>query len=450
MSFRALIVGLVGTLMVGCSVQNDPVAASGGDDFPNSMTAASLGKRVAGSLNQYRNWDTSIAVDPSLPSGVQTPSTPTAPAGLAKSLANRATVDSIGIDFSDTADGFVRLFWTSVSVATTTRDTTVIVWNAQARDSISGNETYIRKSGMIAYHLQDRTDRYRYEDADGDGVFNNPGAPADRVRLTYVTTAGTTITTSVLVIDAGPDDNFGTDADNKILYVTYSVTNNGDTLDRYTATDADNDSAIIDSRRDSNVVAIFYGASHVAFKPLIVRREAESRMVIFADSTKNYPIFYRVTDRYASGRTVTYSITGTSINRSFFPGDTAYGLTVWDGAATDSVSADSLRITVLLGPNPHDSLDDSLLAVYAHTERRMGSERDAVLSFASLAPIGNGQQPAAGTVLFSLTGDTGEWTGVEGDFDAQSIVAVITDSRSHRFEVEWDREGNVTRLVERK
>ncbi|MDD5675078.1 MAG: hypothetical protein PHC61_12995 [Chitinivibrionales bacterium] len=356
---------VVAALFAGCSVGPGPLATGGGDDFPNAMTAATLGKRLAGNLNQYQNWDSSLAVNQTAP----IPSA-TVPGGIAKMRAGAIIADSFTLD---STAAFKRI---------------TIVHDSIVADTVSRGE---------------------------------------------------------LIVDAGPDKNFNTAQDNKILYSDLLVRAGVDTLEHLSLTDADHDSAVIDfGLRDSNVINLNYRSTRIALRPDLASRSAQARFVIFQlQSAKNYPVKYWAQDTYKNGFSIVTAIVGSGADSCFYPGDTAWGSVVFLGAPADSNIADTLRYTALLGPNPHDSADDSLLGVYAHALKRSGHERDVSFSFTSDSPVGKNRSPVAGRLAFALTDENAAWIMVNGTFNAQQIAVTYTDSKNNKLALVWDRGGNL-------
>jgi hypothetical protein len=100
-------------------------------------------------------------------------------------------------------------------------------------------------------------------------------------------------------------------------------------------------------------------------------------------------------------------------------------------------------MTIKLGYNPNDSIDDSLCALYSHSVSCTGPERDVIFSFFGSRPVAAGSQPEAGGLEFRMENDRKEWMHINGNFDSAAITIIYTDSRENSFTATLDRTGVV-------
>jgi hypothetical protein len=419
--------------------------AGGGDDFPNSRDVPALGKTIASRIDQYAGWAADIAMDDSLADiDAPAPSIPrTAPEieRLARRRKSDIAIDSVIFDTSDIHQtGELRIISLRVTDLLRAEDTLAVRWDTALVNGTDSNLVIFWARGRTVSLDSGSITTYAFEDATGDGIINNPDESRFVASATYVVRFGELETRTDMVVDAGPDRDFDLEDDNRILAMATTTLFGGDTIGFYRGLDADGDSAVLDNGLDSNRVDIEARSVNWA---TLTRSTLHARFVVFADSSLDYPVKYRSREEsIVSNWRSSAVIRGMRPDSSFFAHDTAIAELATIPVLGDSVDNDSVCMVVRLGAHPADTLDDSLISVYARTRRRLGAEKTIVFSFVSDAPIPAGQSPAAGTVTYEARYRDERWVRVEGTFNQERIEARFTTSEEADTSVVWDREGN--------
>lgn len=426
-----------GLLLPSCSVDHgtEPLAG-GGDDFPNPAIET-VGSRIAADIDSAAAWRTTFAVPAEIPALAEHEPAP-------RALTKRGTLTRVAadttLDSTELAAGIMRYCIADTLPGRYRYDTIAVRWDETAYDSIDGNEHLIALYGAIHHRGTFRIDRYRYEDADGDGLVYDSSTLVNRVWLTYAITEGLWRRTYRTLNDPGADNRFDTD-DDRLLAAEATVLLGTDTVEHHLATDADGDSVLIAGGTDSCRVDL--SSTVVA---LTGRSTLTARFMVFpADSTSNYCIRFAAAEVGAFNDTVWMAMTGTDGGEAL-PGDIARLVHVSTAAGSRS-RRDTLAVTVLLGPDPADSLDDGLIAAYAHSVRPAATTGpvDATFWFENTGtPL---TTVTSGIFTYALSYADGAWASLQGTFDPRRIEALWEDSAGNRLRVSWARDGTDPRIV---
>jgi hypothetical protein len=444
---RRLIVAIIvsGLTFLRCSISN-PVSGGGGDDFPNAKTASVYGERIAYGLNSYSTWNNLFNVPDSIPSmtggyDLQIPSASSA--GLSKRLATQN--DTIIYDYSDTASGVLKRYHTSISSSVNVYDTVVERWDANARDSVIGNEHLIAVRGLVDNLTSGELDYYRFEDYDGDGLMNDTEGVQNAVKAT-LTTAYANGDTGwlVIAIDAGPDKVFDIFINDKILHSYYLKKNKTDTLMLFDFRDGDGDSVVYSGASDSCIIDMLSIQPGGWFSP-VIRQASFVRFAAFPRDTskRSYPLRFWSNNTYWSGMTQYATIFGHRPDSCFYAHDTATALIITTGSFFDTIQYDTFRLTAHLGDVPSSLSDDSLISVYSHTLKQWSTERNVTFSFLTHSPVAIGQLPLEGSVGLHVKNIDSSWTDIQGTFSADSITGVFIDSKPSSWQIIWNRNGDL-------
>jgi hypothetical protein len=402
---------------------------------------ASAGKSISESLDQEWENPANANLNPLAP--VQTTDIPTVSLdhtlGKKATLPKRAACDSTWYEI-DLADGSLTLYARSCTDSTVRNDT--------LRGKVMGDDTVIiAATGSLERNGDTNSyDYYSFTDLDGDSVLFNPNADGQQVYIVYCspfTQRGRQ--TLTLGVDAGPSNDFENEDDNILLFASYLITVENDTMYVLTLEDGDGDGFVYDYGASEDSLLVDVSLFSVVANPLSVQENSTvtSRIVVFPeDSTKNYAIRYGVINQFKA-RMVEWTLRTTDGDSSFYPGDTIYVFSATRYFDEDSVTADTLRIEAILGSNPRDSLDDLISGIYLHRKMERGNERETVFSFTAETPLGNGEEPVDGTIYFRTTTSDNSWIEVKGVLDEELITADVELSDGRKYTVVWDREGDV-------
>ncbi len=444
---------------LGFQCASDPVAAGGGDEFPNTY-AESLGQNAAGTLRESAYKGDAVALTNSGPEILANANLPISDKGaeLGKRIAaqGRLLLDSsFAYGYSDTATGVLRLYGYRLSDSTVRYDTLELVWEGAIPEE--GTEKYIAVYGTVygVYRtsVEDTlwTMRYRIDDVDGDGVVNT-GSIEDRARYRQSTVAHGELDIArvemnqTVIIGPGEDGDYDSESDNSIFSFVSQSSVVGDTLEYESYTDADGDGVPVDGALDSCVVTVHAVKKKFGLNGPIRRTEHTIGYVVFPQNhSRNYPVKYResVQNRLRPDTTaLVVRIDGDSV---FYPGDTVSAEMVVAGGREDEIVSDTARMIMVLGSDGTREDDDFLLSVYARSRRRFGEEREIEYLVESEKPFGRGTPPLSGTLEYRVRREDNSSADILATFDSESISAIVTTTRHGKLEIVWDRNGNVIR-----
>lgn len=433
-----LVAGAALAVLTACSSDSSTAASAGGEDFPNSATAAMIGQHLAASLSASGDWNAFDSILDTIPA-----SAPAAAQVETTLIAGQSQPDSLGTPvvlsgtiWSDTSQGLLRSWYTSeyLGGAVVVRDTFAVVWNDAARDTVAFNELLLWVRGAKSDLRTGREITYATLDTNADGSLDSC-----RYRLAQ---AAPDSTTGVLELefDAGAGGSILTLADNRITVWRQYTLRGADTLAALWFADADSARGLLAfGQTVPALVDFFYyvnpdtGAISRAFQ--------WARMVYvpgaWAPATV-VPIGYRAWQLGRDGGLGEVFVVGPNADSTFKPGDT---LTIVTRERAEGSLERSAHFTVALPMDPAQYSRASLIRFAA-----------AGLTFPSLTHVTFTCVPeravAAGEALtegiFTLTGLADDIAfSVEGSFDANGISGVYRDARGWSVEVRWGRDGTV-------
>jgi len=425
--------------LCGLQCSTSPIeTASGGDDFPNMI--ADAGVIIHDNLAQ--EWQNPAGAETD-PLSVMTTAI-SLPAGSGNALPKRLSLPKVTVDTEgaglmfDTAQGTITYYRTWSDLLYTHSDSITF--------RVSGTDTLIVRVAVDkVLRLNGLGREYGlFTDADGDSLLINTAASRQEVAVFAQKWQLLGVSEILLMrISAGDDGSFDDTLDNAITAASFVRLQNADTIYEATLSDADGDGVIsrIMSGGDSALIDI--SLHNVAKREVALMQQQDSyaRMVVFADSTKNYAIRYSVATEYLK-RKISWTITTTAGDSTFFPGDTVSICRITTPlVGDDTLSSDTLRVTALLGSAPADSVDDALLGLYAHATFSGAKQRDIVVDYRSTTPVAHAQAPHDGTVYSRITDNEGRWIELDAELTDTSIVALVQTSAGGVYHVVWDRFG---------
>jgi hypothetical protein len=430
---RILILGVF-ALLLACGSDNGPVA--GGEDFPNSATAAIIGQHLATALGSGGDWNAFDSILDTIPDAE-----PAAAVIETVLIAGRPMPDSLGTPmvttgaiWDDTAAGLLRR-WTTRDYQTasvTVYDTTVIAYDDNARDTILANDLVLAIRGLKLDLRTGTATSYATIDTDGNGSF-------DSCAYRYEAPCAAEDTdVIVLAFDAGPGGNIATLADNRVTEWRQFTTNGADTVRAMWFADGDSGRGLFAFGQTDSAHVLF--VSYV--KPdtgRVVRRDQWARLVYYTHSGATvYPVAYRGLTQFRDGSRIDVRVVGPAADSTFAPGDTV--TIVRTLTAADS-SEETAHFTVGLGLRPADYRNARLVRYVAANLSRPPLTH---VSFACTpqAAVAAGDTLTGGT--FALTGLLdGTAFSVEGTFTATTVSGTYRDAAGHQAVITWDRGGTV-------
>jgi hypothetical protein len=427
---------LCSLLIAYCGV--GPVEQAGGDDFPNMI--ADAGGSITRNLDQQ--WenpasvvlDTSLLAPPSLPALTKLSGT----IGKRSPLSKTVAADSIWYAVDRDA-GTVTLFSRKDTLLAVKYDTLIFKVNPTDTMVVSFTGAMVGKIEPVV------TERYRYTDYDGDSLLFSSAAPSQQILVEMVREGpGSRVEAGRFVLDCGPDGDFDTPADNRTVLAEKAALAGGDTVSSIVVRDADGDGYATDNGSDSCLVDLVAVSSAEQPLSLLQRTVSAVRMVVYSgNARKSYAIRYQVVTASVA-RTINWTIRTKNGDSTFLPGDTV-DVVRTTTARGDSLDVDTMKLRVLLGSTPGDSVDDALLGIYLHAKYLRGSDREVLFDYVAATPIAFGNKPHNGSVYYKSIFRDDSWIEVEGVLDSTRISADVTGFRTdrRRYTVTWDYTGKV-------
>lgn len=433
-------------ILAGC-FQDERVA--GGDDFPNSVET--LGKGAAGETSDSTEWN-AYREAPSTPPEVydSTEVPDSAPEESAGSPGKAAVPPDGRIPPGREISGAVRNVVSAVDGATGLGRAVRVQTLAgiEARDTtwyriqlLPPAKKVVRVSGVVTY-ATGRSERFSFEDADGDSLLPAQAGSANRVRVRFVVEyALGRVEERTFTIAAGPDLAFGSRGDN-ILYASQTVHRLGsDTLYslRLRAANASpSDSAVYDPQRDSGRVEVEQTISTPG-----VRTTLSYRTVLFADSARNHAVRFRRVVTTARGVTET-RLLGRDSLPDFAPGDTGRVRVVFASTVpSDTLESARFEYRVALSDTAGRHSGNRLLRVDREKSFRFGTATGLRYRLSPAAPVASGSFARAGGVDVRVDLRAGGWVGFTGTSAATGFSGTWTGSAGGGGTVHFDAAGNI-------
>lgn len=410
-------------VLTGC-LSSEP--QSGGEDFPNTVSA--LGRVLAQGMDSSQAWNGLDSADASFSlSGPNDTVRLGARAGrqLVSSCRDTVVGDVLGAMhayFTKTVclggEGYRRdsVAFGGYFPKMTEADIDTILWSEV--DTIRPLIGYSRKEVV--------------QDASGRGFFLLKSADTGRVRVGTQRRYGRWTEISDLVTGTGPDRRFSTSADNEFWSGSKGLLRGGDTLEWMDIRPWPASQPVIGSG-DSGV------ALATKFAVLSGRRKTERGVLVaFRDSTSNYARRWQTRVDWEDGAFREESVIGPHPDSTFRPRDTVLVL------QRSQVRGDSLHqeIRALIGPDPRNRKQDSLLSVRVVRFRSTGAERRTLWEFQSDRPVADGQEPTSGSIRARIDFADGAFLEFSGTWNATEFTGVWTNGKRQE-PIRFDRRGGV-------
>ena len=443
---------LAAAMLSACFSSEGGVA--GGDDFPNSVET--LGKAAADErADSTEEWN-AYRDAPSTPPGVydstdapdgppenDPPAKRPAEVGVAVNLGNASDRVPPGREIAGAVRAVVQVPDTGGLVRAVRMQT---LGSIEARDTtwyrtegVPPARRALRSSGVVTYAgVNARSERFAYEDADGDGVLTPAGARSlSRARFTVTYPSGRTENRTV-VFSAGPDLSFQRSVDNVHRFQETVHVVGGDTVLRITLRPLPGDSAYRDPARAVNHVDVEHVA-RVAGVTVTRRYRAEVR----ADSARNRATRFTREVETAAGVTVT-ELLGRDSMPDFAPGDTGRVRVTFAGAdARDSLLSSETVYRVRLADTAQGHAGNRLLGVERDKVFRSGPVAAVRWSLTPVSPVIDGERPRDGDVALRVDLRGGGWVNFVGSADSSGFTGVWSDSLGRGGAVRFDAQGRI-------
>jgi hypothetical protein len=324
-------------------------------------------------------------------------------------------------------------------------DTLVVKWDSIAKDTTIHDKNIVSASGAKIL-VGAVTQRYAVSDLDGDGIVSGQPQYNGTARFTYSAAAGNTVENLVMDVSAGPDDNFNTDADNRIIALSWNRTARGAVMATATFTDADSDDVLIDKSKSapSAVDVVVWERSPIA-KPFVDSTTLSFRILTNGkDSASDQIIRLGGVEQRKSGMTMTISAINSHGRQDIMPYDTAI-VTIAGTAATQIGWKDSTTLVFDVQSGLKNAVDHALYELHMRKEHQDGLIVSKTFDFTTTQPVKSGQKPQSGHVTVSVTHSSGKTASLVADFNQNGFSGTWTGPDGKTVSVTWDAQGNVVK-----
>jgi hypothetical protein len=425
--FTAISAALIVFSLTGCFADE---RVAGGDDFPNSIET--LGKEGTAASTDSADWN---AYDeaPSTPPEVydsayvpdsapeEYPASPKVgvsfegriPPGLEIAGAIRSF-----LSVSDPVTGLFQAIRVQTLGGIEARDTT---WYRLLNLTIT--KRVVRMSGIVSYP-SGRTERFSFEDADGDSILTARAGSANLARVRFVVTdAQGRVEERMFTIAAGADRAFEKRADNVLRSLQTVHRLGNDTLYRLSLRPVGTDSVVYDPQRDSGRADVEQMVSALG-----VRSTLAYRTILFADSNRNRAVRFHRTVETASGVTETIAL-GRDSTPDFVAGDTGRVQIRFASTNVSDTLAESLsEYRVVLSDTAGRFAGNLLMQIDREKSFRYGTASSARYRLTPSSPVPDGGSTRTGSVQVRVELRGGGWVGLDGSSSPDGIFGIWEDS----------------------
>ncbi len=422
------------------------------DPFANAKVDARVaGATMAESFDQSKGWSNTMTA----PVTLQPLSDVSTKLGGLKKEASLPKLSSIsngsdtsGAIYTDTAasKGGILIFYSeSHSVFAVTKDTAVIKWDANAKDSTPNNEHAISWKRISTY-IGGKVETSEFRDGDGDGIVTPAPGKDNRARINLTVLDAGILEKTTLLVGAGPDANFDLEADNTVLEAIWTKTKGGIVVSQGAFLDGDGDSAgIVTDNSKTCVVLAKYSEMYPKDHPLVKKATFEARVRVFPKAIGgNEPVTFAYEEEMISGRINSITIKNRAGGTEFVKGDTmTVRLETTVANTSDTLKHAVVEIVMNPGQDLNSELDNSCYAIHVTSEKKFGFERTAEFNFISAHPILYGQEPTAGTFDGKATYANGKTASLNGSFSPTGFSAEFTGPDGGTAKVEYSKSGNL-------
>jgi hypothetical protein len=346
----------------------------------------------------------------------------------------------------DSSDGVLHIYATASSDAGTKSDTLDLILDATITDELEGNESIISLRGTVV-SSNGNSVSYLVEDRDGDGIINGPEPPQKAALVITSCFAVSSLaykagkcTIAEFEVDAGDDNDFDTDSDNRIYNVSWVKVNGDDTLAYAFFTDADGD-GIITETGEGTVDIQFYDKDN-PLMPLVDYGKVTARIERDADG-KEITIRYAAEQKLVTGRLNRAWVTTSSGDSTITAGEMVHlHFATNSPAVSDSEITAQALLVIDPGENFGDVTDNSLHEITLAKSYRLGLADSATFHCTFDPPVPNGEEPEGGTFELETIWQNGKESTLVGTFSDGVIEATFTGPEGKVTEVTL-KEGEV-------
>lgn len=428
-----------------CVTSNDEGGASVDPAFKDTpIDARVAGRTLSGSFDQGREWNATFTA-PSA-SGLEALGGVSAGVGVLKKQASMAGKADLGVELKvnldDTGKGYATVYSETQGLLVDTKDTAIVKWDDNARDTVKDNERIISFK-RVAEYAGGKIETAEFSDGDGDKLVTPVPGQNNKVKLTLTVEEKGAAEKTTLLIGAGPDADFDTEEDNTVLEAGWVKTKGGVVTGTGAYQDGDGDGVIIDNSKTCIVIAK-YSEIEPKDRPLIARADFEAKVRIFANKAGDEPVTFSYSETTKLKRTNKVTLTNRAGGNEIVKGNTmTVHLETTVGDADDTLQHASVDFVMNPGQDLKSDTDDVCYAIHIKTSKRFGFEREAEFNFVSDEPIPHGAEPVSGSFDGKATYANGKTATLTGSFSTAGFSAKYTGPEGNTVSVVYSKNGDV-------
>jgi hypothetical protein len=426
-----------------CVVSNEEKGPEVDPEFADAkLDARVAGQSLIAGFEQGKDWSTTFTA----PAGLQPlGSLSTGVGALKKQAAMAGEIDLGGelhANLDDTAKGYATIYAEYQLLLTNVKDTAIVKWDANAKDTIKDNEN-ILSFKRVSTTLGGKVETAEFTDGDGDKQVTPVPGMDNKVKLVFTMQDKDVVEKTTLLVGAGGDDDFDKEGDNTILHADWIKTKGGVTTGTGSYTDADGDGIITDNSKTSIVLAK-YSEIEPKDRPFIKKADFEAKVRVLANKAGDEPVTFSYEETTKFGRTNKVSIRNREGGTEIVKGDTmTVHLETTVTAAEDTLKSASIEFVMNMGQDLKSDTDDVCYAIHVKTSKRFGLEREAEFNFISAQPIPHGAEPVAGTFDGKVSYANGKSATLSGTFSPEGFSVKYTGPEGNTVTVEFTKQGDL-------
>jgi hypothetical protein len=376
-----------------------------------------------------------------------------------KSLLKSQSAPVITIDSSKITQGILILIIYTKHLLFEEYDTVSVKMNAFATNATTGDEDLISLKGKKVFLLY--TEYYSLTDADGDGIVasgnNNTYNIKALLESTKIYNGGAGHSANEkhyanMLIDAGPDKNFGSDEtpgpreDNMTVSLLWNRTLNNDTLGSAIFTDVDGDGYILDKKRaGGSIIDIATFNTLPAGRPFVKSNRLNIRVITDGlNSAKDKIIKLNGEETLINGRTTSISAKDSTGSDIIEENEKVYFTikTVKQGVG-DTIRTS--EVTYVFKPEGAlNSINKKVYEVHYSENKINRPIASTKLDFITTEPYLAGTKPTQGQLVLVVTFTDGKTESINATFKKdQSFNGTYTDRNGTITTITWSKDGTV-------
>lgn len=435
--YRLIAAGTIAGALILSGCTHNPVTSNPGGDESTTISAKNAGVLAFQSISEADDAQEMLAISSPVPEDFfDLSAIPSLDPGITLSKKQQSGDQEITFDSSD---GLLYIYINASGDAGTKSDTLELTLDETITDEIEGNESIISLRGTVVGNNGNSVS-YLVEDRDGDGIIN--GAEASQKAVLVITScfAVSSLTykagessVAEFEVDAGEDNDFDTDSDNRIHNASLVKLCGDDTLAYAFFTDADGDGIITET--GEGTVDIRFFEKDNPLRPFVEYGKVTARIERDAEG-RELTVRYTAEQKLITGRLNRAWVTTPSGDSTITAGEMVYLHFVTNSPAVSDSEITALALLVIdPGENFGDVTDNRLHEITLAKSYRLGPADSVTFHSSFDPPVPSGEDPVGGTFELETIWRNGKESSLVGTFSEGVIKATFTGPEGKVVEV---------------